>query len=287
MAAVDLTLQRRFFAEEIAVTCNLRTPALVEALATVPRERYLRPGPWTIRSEVDMFGGPRQTTDDDPRHLYHNVAVAIDSARQLFNGAPSIIATCIDALALRPGDRVLHVGAGLGYYSALLAHCVGDSGRVVAIEVDPALASEARANLTQFAWVAAREGNGVAIEGEAFDAILVNAGMTHPHETWLNALAPGGRLILPLTCTMGPMGTIGKGFVVLITNSSAEALDARLVAMVAIYSAVGIRDESLNLKLGEALRRGMFPALKRLRRDPHDPAPSCWMHTDNFCFSAA
>ena len=41
--------RRRFFAEEIQAICNLQTAALVEALATVPREQFLPPGPWLPR----------------------------------------------------------------------------------------------------------------------------------------------------------------------------------------------------------------------------------------------
>src|SRR5690349_4322511 len=98
---MDLNDRRRFYAEEIAVLSNLRTPGLIDALATVPREEFLPPGPWLIRSEVDYGGGNRQTPDGDPRHVYHNVAIAIDPARQLFNGAPSLLAICIDALSLQ------------------------------------------------------------------------------------------------------------------------------------------------------------------------------------------
>jgi protein-L-isoaspartate(D-aspartate) O-methyltransferase len=58
----------------------------------------------------------------------------------LFNGAPALLARLIDLLALRPGSRVLHVGAGTGYYSALMAHVVGASGSVLALEVDEPLA---------------------------------------------------------------------------------------------------------------------------------------------------
>ena len=45
---MDLDLRRRFFAEEVECASNIRTPALVDALAQVPRERFLRPGPWHI-----------------------------------------------------------------------------------------------------------------------------------------------------------------------------------------------------------------------------------------------
>jgi protein-L-isoaspartate(D-aspartate) O-methyltransferase len=70
------TARRRFFAEEIKAIGNLQTPALVEALATVPREQFLPPGRWVIRGEADFGGPPRQTSDPDPRHVYHPGAVA-------------------------------------------------------------------------------------------------------------------------------------------------------------------------------------------------------------------
>src|SRR4029453_13606618 len=155
---MHLQQERRFYAEEIKTAANLRTASLVEAY--VPREKFLPPGPWLIRSEIDYGGGPRQTSDADPRHVYHNVAVAIDPERQLFNGAPSLVCTCIDALALAGGARVLHVGGGTGYYSALIAHAVGQSGSVVAFEIDESLAETARRNLQETAWIAVRHGNG-------------------------------------------------------------------------------------------------------------------------------
>lgn len=281
-----LATQRRFFAEEIEALSNLQTPALVEALATVPREAFLPPGPWTIRSEADYLSGPmRRTPDADARRVYHNLAVAIDPERQLFNGAPSLLASFIERLAITPGERVLHVGCGLGYYSALMAHCVGPTGRVVAIDADDMFAAGARDRLAPLRQVEVRAGDGTAPAGESFDAILINAGMTHPHESWLDALAPGGRLILPLTATMPAMGPIGKGPLVLLTKQH-DGFAARLVTVIAIYSAVGLRDEALNQQLGKAMMRGQMPMFNRLRRDAHEPSPSCWFHTDRCCFSA-
>src|SRR5689334_4569317 len=102
-----LDLRRRFFAEEIEAVARLRSAVLVDALAAVPRDVFLGPGPWTVLAETDFTGaGPakmRDTPDADPARVYHNIAVAIDASRQLFNGQPATLAPWIDALELRPG----------------------------------------------------------------------------------------------------------------------------------------------------------------------------------------
>ncbi len=283
---MDLTERRRFYAEEIQATANLGNAAVVEALAAVPRERFLGPGPWTVRGEADFQQAPRQTPDADPRHLYHNLAVAIDTERQLFNGAPGVVAMAIDGLMLTPGARVLHVGCGTGYYAALIASCVGPTGRVIAIEIDGALAARASANLASMPWVDVRNEEGRNLVGMTFDAILINAGVTHPLAAWLDALVEGGRMILPLTCAVSP--TIGKGPMLLLSRTAESAdLSARIVGFVAIYSAIGLRDAAIDGQIGKALKTNPFPSLKRWRRDPHDLAPSCWLHTVHGCLSGA
>jgi len=282
---MELALQRRFFAEEIQAVSNLKTASLVDALAEVPRDRFLPPGPWLLKSEADMGAPPRPTPDADPRRVHHNVAVGIDPARMLFNGQPGFVALLIDMLALESGNRVLHVGCGLGYYSALIAHVVGPQGRVVALDVDEALVVGARVNLSSMPWVEVRRGDAAASLGEAFDAILVNAGVTHPRDNWVEALAPGGRLVLPITFTAPGMGTIGKGTVVLVTRSGESAFAAKAVAVTAIYSAVGLRDDALNTAIGQALQRNPLPRLTRMRRDAHEASADCWLHGHAFCFS--
>jgi protein-L-isoaspartate(D-aspartate) O-methyltransferase len=277
--------QRRYLAEELETVCGLRTPALIEALATVPREDFLPRGPWLIRSESDYFSGaPRQTPDDDARRVCHNVAVAIDPERQLFNGAPSVLAMCIDRLELAPGQRVLHVGCGLGYYSALMARCVGPDGHVVAMEVDAALADAAQRHLASVANVSVRCGDGSQILDEQFDAVLVNCGFTHPLPVWIDALPTGGRMIAPITAAL-PGTTIGKGPLLLLTKRDSDCA-AQMVTVVAIYSAREIRDDALNQRIGQALMKGQFPRLNRLRRDSHDESGDCWLHGPGFCLSA-
>ena len=289
-----LALQRRFFAEEIEAVACLRTPALVDALATVPRERFLAPGPWKVASQGDFQSGPRMpdawrsTPDADPRHVYHNISVSIDPTRQLFNGQPGLLCSWIDMLGLAPGSRVLHVGCGVGYYSALMAHIVGAEGRVVAVEVDDGLATRAATALAPWTQIDVRHGDGTLDPRvEAFDAILVNAGVTHPEPCWLDGLSKSGRMLLPLTVSIPAMGPLGKGPAVLLTkDGETNSFGARAVGFVAIYSAVGLRDETLNRQLGEAMKSGPFPPVKKLRRDAHDPSPACWLHADGFCLSA-
>jgi protein-L-isoaspartate(D-aspartate) O-methyltransferase len=215
--------------------------------------------------------------------VYHNISVAIDPDRQLFNGGPTTVAPLIDALGLTAGHRVLHIGCGLGYYTALMAHIVGPTGRVLALEVDEALAKKAMSNLAAFEGVEVRQGNGTEPLREHFDAIFVHAGVTHPLEVWLDGLAAGGRLVLPITASMPQMGPISKGFVFLITKNEAEVMDARPLNLLAIYTAIGLRDEALNSAIGAALMKGPFPPVKRLRRDSHEPGPACWLHGPTFC----
>jgi protein-L-isoaspartate(D-aspartate) O-methyltransferase len=289
---MDPDLRRRFYAEELEAVCRLRSAALVAALAEVPRERFLPPGPWTVLVDVASGSGSgiqtRVTADADPARVYHNIGVAIDPSRQLFNGHPGTIAPWIDALDLAPGGRVLHVGCGLGYYTAVLAHAVGSSGRIVAFEADDILANRARANLQSYAQVDARCGDASGQLDGQFDAVLVNAGLTHPPDNWLDAVTPGGKLVLPLTGTMAAMGSnIGKGIVLLLTKQDSGDFAVRSLGFAAIYSAIGVRDAGMNDQLGKAMMAGpmRWQRIARLRRDAHEPSESCWLHGATFCLS--
>ena len=264
------------------MSCGLRSARLIEALATVPRERFLPSGPWIVRGEGDPRAVP--TLDDDPRHIYRNVSVVIDAERQLFNGAPGVVASWIDAANPRPGDRALHVGCATGYYTAILAACVGDAGAVTALEVDQQLAARARRNFENDATVSVRNENLQQLVAEAYDVALLSTGLSHPPAELLDAMAPGGRIVLPLTATFPQMDTLGKGLVFRLERA-AESSDfsVQRLSFVMIYSALGVRDDRMNDALGRALMRGTAPT--RLRRDPHDASPECWLHGDGFCLA--
>jgi protein-L-isoaspartate(D-aspartate) O-methyltransferase len=280
----DLEARRRLYAEELRAASNLRSAALVQAFATVPRERFLGPGPWQIAAPTPP-GTYRTTEDADPRHLYHNVLVAIDATRHLNNGQPGFLALLIEALDLQRGDRVVHIGCGLGYYTAIVAAVVGPTGSVTAIELDPNLAAQAGTNLRDWPQVNAVAGDGGAYDPGLSDAIFVNAGATHPHPIWLDALRQGGRLLVPLTVARHASGH-GHGGVLKITRQL-HGLTARFISEVNMFPCVGARDPEINDRLQEAFRRGTWAAVQSLRRDPHDPTEACWLHGKDFCLSTS
>lgn len=275
----DLAAVRRQFAEAVGAKAHLPA-ALIDAFAAVPRERFLDPGPWLVWAEGQA--GPEPTPDADPARVYVNASIAIDAGRQLFNGLPSFLGTSIAALGLEPRHRVLHIGAGLGYYSAVIGQLVGPRGAVLAVEVDPALATRAASLVLAGAPVEVRHGDGSGPFTGTFDAVLVNAGVTHPEPAWLDAVVPGGRIVLPLTAPL-PMtsANIGKGMLVLLTREADGDFTARTLSYVAIYSAVGLRDEALGAQLAASmLRRVPFT---RLTRRVHTQTDACFLHTADWC----
>lgn len=254
------------------------------AFAAVSREHYLGPGPWRLFDGPGMK--PRKVKPDEPAKLYVNSLVVIDAKKGLNNGQPSLHAQLIDHLAPNPGDHVVHVGTGTGYYTAILAELVGPEGRVTGIEFRPDLAELAARNLAHLRHVEIRPGDGTLLDPGLADAFYGSAGATHVPGLWLDRLLPGGRIIAPLTAT-APIHT--GGMVLLIERRLRGGSDAaRFVSLVGIYPCVGSgRDPELDEPLGIALRRGDFHEIRSLRRDDHEPEPACWLHTRHHCLSRA
>jgi protein-L-isoaspartate(D-aspartate) O-methyltransferase len=223
----------------------------------------------------------RKTPDADPRRLYHDILVAIDPARFLNNGQPSANLHWIDALEPKPGDRVLHVGAGVGYYTAILAEAVGPTGTVLAIEADDGLAARATANLAAWPNVRVVAGDGASYDPGAFDVGYVNCGATKLMPAWLGNLAPGGRLHVPMTCDVP---NLKYGFMLLV-HRDGERWPARFTSGVAIYPCSGARDDGSQAALGELIKKGGTRQTKSLRRDAHAADATCLMHQIGFCLS--
>jgi protein-L-isoaspartate(D-aspartate) O-methyltransferase len=188
---------RQSYAAELRFTARVRSSAVVDAFATVPREQFVGPGPWRIKSPMDL-AEYWTTENDNPSHVYHDVLIALDESRGINNGQPSLWAYLFDRLELVPGERVLHLGCGTGYYSAIIAELVGSTGRVTAVEIDQTPAQKAQAALADWPQVRVIHADGAGSSFEPVDAIVASAGATHPLPSWLDVLRPGGRLLFPI-----------------------------------------------------------------------------------------
>lgn len=276
-----MTNARRRLAETIHAAIPTASAALLDAFASVPRERFLPRGPWHVRDAA----GARVTDDADPTQVYVDASIAIDPSRQLYNGQPSFVARWLEALGIAPGERVLHIGCGAGYYAAILASMVGPTGRVTAIEVDNELARAAAVNLVDWPWVRVQHGDGTSALPANIDVVVVHAGASHVRPEWLACCRDGGRMIVPLTVDVAGMGpTLGKGLAFMLSRH-ATGWHAKALSFVAIYSMQSARDAGAAAVLGKALSGRDWDQVTRLRTDSHDRNAECWCHWEGGCLS--
>jgi protein-L-isoaspartate(D-aspartate) O-methyltransferase len=229
------------------------------------------------------------TPDADPVYLYTDNLVAIVPERRLNNGQPSLHAHLIQQASPAAGDHVVHIGTGTGYYTAILAHLVGPSGRVSGIEYEPELAARAKANLARHPNVEVVEGDGALVPFVEADVIYINAGCTRPAESWLDRLADGGRLILPMTSDQG-FGAkslermAGAGAVFRIQRRGDDYF-ASWISAVAIFPCAGSRDEASERALAEAFAKGGWQRVARLYRHPEVAEERCWLRGSGWCLA--
>ncbi len=174
---------------------------LIETIATEARET----AGWTGRPSFS----PRVMTAlrDVPRHLfvpagdrdyaYVNRPLAIGHGQTI--SQPFIVAVMSDLLDLEANDRVLEVGTGCGYQTAVLAQL---ARHVYSIEVVAELAEDAARRLQSLGCANAslRHGDGYVgwPEEAPFDAVIVTAAPPHLPQSLIDQLRPGGRLVAPL-----------------------------------------------------------------------------------------
>ncbi|MGH3832944.1 MAG: methyltransferase, FxLD system [Pseudonocardiaceae bacterium] len=184
---IDLAAELRGkLVDELCEWEPFRLAAVEDAMRTVPRHVFL-PG---VPIEKAYSHGNAVTHRDSE-------GVAISSA-----SAAGTVAGMLQQLEAGPGHRVLEIGAGTGYNAALLARLAGPQGEVTTVEIDAEVAEGARRNLTAAGYSGVRVICGDGEEGypaaAPFDRIIVTAGAWDIPPAWLEQLAPGGRIVVPL-----------------------------------------------------------------------------------------
>lgn len=127
-------------------------------------------------------------------------AVAVDGSGEASVSAMHAYARAFSLLGVAQGDRVMDLGAGTGYGTAILSELVGEGGRVLAVELDPALVDAAEKNLTGRANVRIAQGDALDAASWRGRASKAYAGFALPElpERFAQALGEGGVLVAPL-----------------------------------------------------------------------------------------
>jgi protein-L-isoaspartate(D-aspartate) O-methyltransferase len=272
----SLASLRLAYARRTLALGGVEDRALQRAFAAVPREDFVGPPPWRLVADVD-FGSE---TTDDPARLYGDALVSLAPARGINNGQPSLHAQCLAAVHPVPGERVLHIGAGTGYYTAILAELVGPAGAVVAYEIEPDLAALAARALAGRPQATVRADSATVGVMPVSDVIYVNAGVSDLPESWLDALAPGGRMVLPFTADGG------VGAMLVIAHDRPGHYRAHFFDRVAFIDCVGARDAQQAADLAQALNSRSLGAVRSLRRHGV-PDASCWLAGRGWWLSTA
>jgi protein-L-isoaspartate(D-aspartate) O-methyltransferase len=170
----------------IARRGTFRAPQVEAAFRTVPRHLFL-PGV-TVEEAYSSHPVITKRAEDGS---------ALSSASQ-----PNLVAAMLEQLDVRPGMRVLEIGAATGINAALLAELVGPTGNVVTIEIDDDLAAGAQAALIAAGYlqvtVICGDGADGYPAGAPYDRIIVTAGAADLAPAWWAQLAVGGRIVVPL-----------------------------------------------------------------------------------------
>ncbi len=265
---------RALFGRMMAAASGSADPRIGQVFEILPREDFLPPGPWHMLVAQRYV----ETPSADPVHLYRNALVAIDPERGINNGEPFLHAAWMGAAAPQPGETIIHIGAGGGYYTAALARLVDPGGKVFAYEIDARLAEMARRNLASYGNVTLIHGDAVTARLKRADIIYVNAGVVAPPVRWLKALKLGGRMIFPWR----PAAEIGLA---VLAERRRTGFAMRLVGSSWFIPCSGASDPGLSLKAPTPREaRASRQVVLTADREPDDTAtaiyPDVWFSSE-------
>lgn len=187
-AMMDFAFLRREMVNRTIASRGVKDARVLEAMATVRREDFV---PADKRS---------QAYDDNP--------VPIGAGQTI--SQPYIVALMVEAMKIKPTDRVLDVGTGCGYAAAVMAHLAQE---VHSIERIPALASTASERLQRLGYknVIVHTGDGtLGLPTHApYDAIAVAAASPKIPDSLISQLVEGGRIVIPVQNEDGYQDLVG------------------------------------------------------------------------------
>lgn len=251
-----------FYAELIGAKGGVQTPRLLDAFRKVKKEPFAGTGPWDLF--IPNYGYVK-TPNEQAEYLYDDHLIGICRERQINIGQPSLHIKCINALDIKSGDRVAHVGCGVGYYTSIIAELVEGEGNVTAYEIEPDLAVQAAENVSERSAVTVVGGTGIGAILPLSDVIYVNAGVSAPDTCWLEALTVGGRLLFPL------QGPNGRGGMLLVTRiQPGDWFRASFISRSAFINAKGTEPSEFEKGLATLF---MSPQLNRVKALVKDTAP--------------
>ncbi|MEV6301593.1 methyltransferase domain-containing protein [Actinoplanes sp. NPDC051861] len=187
---------RRHYLDQIRYDGVALSPALAAAFAAVPREVFVPDGFHRRDGRLVLPADPEflpTVYSNDVLVTKMNGDVPISSSSQ-----PSLMAVMIEALDVRPGHRVLEIGAGTGYNAALMATL---GAEVTTVDVQEDVADRARAALARAGIDGVRvehaDGYTGGVDGR-YDRIIVTVGVAGVSPHWLDRLEPGGLIVAPV-----------------------------------------------------------------------------------------
>jgi protein-L-isoaspartate(D-aspartate) O-methyltransferase len=289
----ELAIVRRAYAKQMLSYVDVRDERIEAAFAAVPREDFLGPGPWQTFRGVTIYA---TLPDADPVYLYTDRLFALVGEKGVNNGQPSLHVALMSDANVGVGQHVVHVGAGTGYYTAILAEIVGEGGRVTAIEFDEGLAAKARANLAGRSNVKVIHGDACGMSFDPVDVVYVNAGFSRVPLGWLDSLRDGGRVILPLgtragfqtlepgKLDMARLMRLAKSQIVFHIERRGEGFHVRPSAPAAFIPAEG-QDPVAEERLVTALETGDSKKVTRLYRSEDIPEERVWLRGEGWCLA--